>query len=118
VLKVANFDGRLRGYDAGLEFKAGQRALCVMRSRGHPKAELLKQRIWKGNFSGKVQSREFDAIVIGEHCALVVEVAVKASLKKAVQLLVGLKFLRCAPRITLRSQYFSHCHSRSAAISY
>jgi hypothetical protein len=65
--QVSSLDGRLKNYDAGLELKASQKTLRMLRHHGHPDAELLEQHVWKfRDFSWKDFKRELDMVVTGD----------------------------------------------------
>jgi hypothetical protein len=97
VLQEANMEGSLRNRDTGLEVKAGEKALCVLRANGHSEAKLLEQREWTGkSHFDTTDTLQLEVVATGSDCLLVVEVATQVQSVNAAYLLGALDFLRCA----------------------
>jgi hypothetical protein len=94
VLQEANMEGSLSNRGTGLEVKAGEKALCVLRAKGHPETKLLEQREWTGksHFDTTV-IRQLEVVATASDCVLVVEVACQVQSVNAAYLLSALDFL-------------------------
>jgi hypothetical protein len=78
-VRVQNLAGRLKTYVTGLEVKAGQKALSLLREQGYQDVKLLQGRIWKvERYPKTTKKRELDVAALAANCLLVVEATVLA----------------------------------------
>ncbi len=92
--KVKTIEGQLKHIDAGLEMKAGEKAVKVLADEGHVGVRLSPKKEWVFEDAAETEMRQLDAIAVADGCVLVVEATTVADQAKALQLLTSLQFLR------------------------